>query len=470
MPQKPVVFIPGFPASELHQKSKQRRIFPPDIGDLLDPDKKRKLVDLLAGPDNPPGDIEAGEPIRDVLGIAKQAESLYDILRSNYGYTIRSGDNFRPVGWDWRKAVDDSAVQQAALAAIAELRQANGNAKVVVIAHSTGSLVLRRLLETQPDAVEGIEQILSFGATWAGNVVAIRSLVRGNSIGLWPARLSSADVRKVVRRAQAAYDLFPPDPAKTDLKDRAGKPLKLFVDDSSAHRQLGPLVDLRWAPSGDRELVERNAADSDQRLGRRTIEIQSAGGRPTPPITNVVGWGVETNTSCVMDAQGDLEFEISKEGDGTSAAVSASWLGGQRARTFFLPIGVYPTNGIPMVHARIWDSPPVLQLFDQVLLDHTPEPFVCAAADSSEMIDRRSDVTLRITAEDGEGNPLPNARVLLRGVSTTSLSFAGRRRMDAIVPRAAIRPSQGVFRFITEVSWDAQGEREARELVVLLKS
>src|SRR5262249_47689940 len=159
MAKKPVVYIPGFPASELFQRSRNRKIFPPALGDLLDPDKRRELVALLVGPDDPPGDIVAGEPIRDLLGIAKQAQSLYDILRSNrYGYTIHSGDNFRPVGWDWRRAVDAAGVQSSALQAIRELRQANGGAKVVVIAHSTGSLVLRRLLETQAEAVAGIEQ------------------------------------------------------------------------------------------------------------------------------------------------------------------------------------------------------------------------------------------------------------------------------------------------------------------------
>ena len=41
MPAKPVVFIPGFIASQLIQKSKNNRvIFPPSIGDLVDKDKK----------------------------------------------------------------------------------------------------------------------------------------------------------------------------------------------------------------------------------------------------------------------------------------------------------------------------------------------------------------------------------------------------------------------------------------------
>jgi len=473
MARKPVVFIPGLPASELRQISKNRTFFPPSLGDLLDPEKKKRLIALLVGPDDPPGDIVAGDPIRDVLGIAKQAQSLYDILRSNrYGYTINSGDNFRPVGWDWRKAVDDAAVQERALRAIDELQQRNGGAKVVVIVHSTGSLVLRRLLEVHPEVAEKVEQIVAFGATWAGNVVAIRSLIRGVQVGFWPARLTAADVRTVNRHAQAVYDLFPPDPAKTDLTGANGRPLGLFVLDRPQRPQAGPLVDLRWTPSGSaNDFIRQMAADADHRMGARTSDIRLPGGIPTPPVTNIVGWGETTDTTCVMSDGGDVQFETSKEGDGTSALTSAGWLRGPSLRTLFLPIGVYPTNGIPTVHARIWDAPPVLEPLDEVLLDVPRSPFVCAAADSDEMIDRRKDVTLRITAQEADGGALEDAQVLLRKVSVQPLRFQGRARMDAIVPRAAIRPdAQGIFRFVAEVSWGPAGARKQREMVVILKA
>jgi pimeloyl-ACP methyl ester carboxylesterase len=472
MAKKPIVFIPGYPASKLIQKSTGRVLFPPDPLDLIDGDKKRALVALLSDSGNE--DIVAGEPIRDVLGIAKQAQSLYNILRNRYGYTIHSGDNFRAVGWDWRKAVDDPGVQAAALDAIRQLRQANGGARVVVIVHSTGSLVLRRLLETQPEVVEGIERVLAFGATWAGNVFAIRSMVEGVSIGIWPAELAAGDVKKIVQSTQAAYDLFPPDPApgKTKMVGRDGKPLNLFVDDTPAHAQLGPLVDLRWVPAGaDGAAIRQHAADADRRLGKRTIQIVAAGGAPTPPITSVVGWGTSTDTSGVMNGQGNIAIEESKIGDGTSAFVSASWLDGPGVRNVFLPIGIYPTNGIPTVHSRIWDAPPVLEILDQVLLDQPPAPFVCAAVDSDEAIDSRSDVTVRISAADATGGALPDAQVLLRGVSPTPLAFSGRSRMDAKLPRTAIRPdAQRIFRFVAEVSWSAPHGREVREVVVMFQT
>jgi pimeloyl-ACP methyl ester carboxylesterase len=472
MSRKPVLFIPGFPASELRQVSTGRTIFPPSIPDLLSPQHRQEIVDLLVGPDNPPGNIVAGEPIRDLLGIAKQAQSLYDILRNLYGYTTSSGDNFRPLGWDWRHAVDSPEILDRAEQLLAELQAKNGGAKVVVIVHSTGSLVLRRLLETRPAAVAKIEQVMSFGGTWAGNVFAMDAVVSGFSVGIPPASLSAADVSKVLRHAQAAYDLFPPDPAKTHLVGRNGKPLKLFVLDTPGGAPAGPLVNLRWVPAGAANaFMRQHATDADARLGARTIDIRIPGGVETPPITNVVGWGFPTQTGCVMSANGDLQILSTKEGDGTSAAASASWLDGPAVRTLFVPVGVYPTNGIPTIHSRLWDAPPLLQVFDEVLLDHPQEPFVCAAADGDEMIDSHSDVTLRIAAMGPAGGALPGSTVQLEGITPHPTSFHGQPRLDVVLPRTAIHPDpQGLFRFQANVSWDrAAGGREHREVVLILK-
>jgi pimeloyl-ACP methyl ester carboxylesterase len=182
MALKPVVFVPGFPASEIRQKSKNRTIFPPVLKDLTDDAKKKKLIRLLSGPDDPPGDIVAGEPIRGVLGVAKQAQSLYDVLRE-YGYTTQDGSLLAPVGWDWRKSVDDAAVQTDLAGAIERLAQQHGR-KVVVIIHSTGGLVLRALLEAKPQLASKIEQILAFGIPWAGTLKAVRYLGKGEAFGL----------------------------------------------------------------------------------------------------------------------------------------------------------------------------------------------------------------------------------------------------------------------------------------------
>jgi pimeloyl-ACP methyl ester carboxylesterase len=465
MPQKPVVFVPGFPASELLRKSNGQKIFPPQLGDLLNATKKQRLIRLLCGPDSPPGAIVAGEPIRDVLGIAKQAQSLYERLQE-YGYTIGSGDNFRAVGWDWRKAIDDASIQNALAEAIELLSQRNGGAKVVVIAHSTGGLVLRSLLEARPALAPLIDQVLAFGIPWAGALKSLRYLAKGERFGIGPASLKPTEVRTVMRHAQAAFDLCPPDPQKTAMTTEAGVKLDLFVDAQGVQR--GPLIELAWAGSPPDPLVVTGAAAADARLGTRSSVMQLAG-QPTPAITNVVGWGGTTDVSCVLDARGKLEFRTGKEGDTTVAAVSAGWLRGATVRTFFLPIGLYPTSGIPQFHPRLWDSPPVSELFDQVLDGKPAGPFVCGAVDSDEAIDKQSPVTLRLTAADDTGAPLPAATVKLPGVTGSSKkSFGGRPRMDLVLKRNGLSANVAgtdFFRFVALIEWSGG----AREIPMLIR-
>jgi len=104
---KPLLFIPGFPSSTLRQLSSGREIYPPTIGEVLSDERKRALIRLLVGPDAPPGDIVAGEPIRDILLFNTLAQSLYDLLEKVYGYDTEGGRDFVALCWDWRRAVDD---------------------------------------------------------------------------------------------------------------------------------------------------------------------------------------------------------------------------------------------------------------------------------------------------------------------------------------------------------------------------
>lgn len=475
MALKPVVFVPGFPASEIKQKSKNRTIFPPAIKDLTDDAKKKQLIRLLSGPDEPPGDIVAGEPIRGVLGVAKQAQSLYDVLRE-YGYTTQDGSLLAPIGWDWRKAVDDATVQADLAGAIERLAQQQGR-KVVVIIHSTGGLVLRALLEAKPQLASKIEQILAFGIPWAGALKAVRFLGKGEAFGLIffgkkLIGLSAAEVKEVMSHCQAGYDLFPPDPKKSKLQGADGKDLNLFVNESN--KQIGPLVETSWIPSGPaKDYMRGMAANADLRLGKRTSTIELPGGVPVPPITNVVGWGAATETACVLTASGNLDFQDStKEGDGTVALVSASWLRGPGVRTFFLPIGFFANFIIPERHPRIWDPPPAREIFNQVLKDTEPMPFVCGAIDGDEAVDRSVPFTVRLSASDANGKSLPNVKVTFPTFpGKPKASFgANSVRKEIVLKRDGLTPNVGsnLFRFRADLSWGGGGPEERREVPLLV--
>jgi pimeloyl-ACP methyl ester carboxylesterase len=479
MPLKPVVFVPGYPASELKQKSKSRTIFPPSLSVLQDKDRKKELIRLLSGPDDPPGDIVAGEPIRGVLGVAKQAQSLYDVLRS-YGYTTQDGSLLAPIGWDWRKAVDDAMVQADLAGSIEHLAQQHAR-KVVVIIHSTGGLVLRALLEARPQLATKIEQILAFGVPWAGTLKAVRFLGVGEAFGLILfgkklIGLSAAEVRNVMSRCQAAYDLFPPDPSKTDMRGADGKNLNLFVKagpNNTSQGQIGPLVETSWIPAGPaKDYMREMAAKADQRLGQRTSAIELTG-VPTPPITNVVGWGAATETLCRLTADGTLDFQpTTKDGDGTVAMVSAAWLRGPGVRTFFLPIGLFADFIIPEQHPRIWDPPATREIFNQVLKDTEPMPFVCGAIDGDQAVDRTGPFTVRLTASAADGQPLHNVKATFTtfpGHPTVAFTQDTVRR-EIVMNRGGLTPNAGqdLFRFRADISWGNGGPEERREVPLLV--
>src|ERR1051325_7521674 len=112
MVRKPVVFIPGDPASELHRHPSGETLFPPSLPSLLDPAKKAAL---LAELETVPGDVVAGLPIASILGgVVQEAQSIYNILRDQYGYDVSSASNdFVPIRWDWRQSISSAPTQES---------------------------------------------------------------------------------------------------------------------------------------------------------------------------------------------------------------------------------------------------------------------------------------------------------------------------------------------------------------------
>jgi pimeloyl-ACP methyl ester carboxylesterase len=448
---KPVVFIPGFPASELWRVSPRRMLFPPGLDDIGTPNKREKLIGELTDV-TPPQKIVAGQPIRRVMLIAKQAESLYDLLRSRFGYTIEAGNNFRAVGWDWRLGIDDAAVQSAIRSAITELRQAT-NEKVVVILHSTGGVVFRALLEADTSLHAEIDSILAIGVPWAGTLKALRYLTDGEPMGFLTAKLSAAQTRRIIRAAQAAYDLCPPDPSKTDLTTADGAPFKLVQNASK--RSIAPLTTVAWM-GNDAEVQQRGIL-ADQRLGTRTWTLNAP-----LTITNLAGWGLTTDTLCTITNNG-VTYDATSEGDSTVPYVSATWLRGPRVRTLSVPIGVTITDQIPDPHSQLWSSEPIAQALREVLGGAPEAPFVHASVDNDTSLDPQVPVLVRVTASQADGSPLPGASVTLHLAKNQNRTkpLAGTRLDWRFARTQGMKANFGsrYFRFRIDVDWNG-GRKE----------
>jgi hypothetical protein len=443
---KPIIFIPGFPASELRDEN-NRLVFPPSPGMLLDDARKQAFFDAML---DIPGKLVAGPPIRTVLNIAKQAQSLYEIL-ADLGYTIANegaSNDFAPIGWDWRLGVDAAPTMDAIAAAVNRFAPR----KAVMLVHSTGALVLRAFVDAHPELIPNIEQVLSFGGAWCGTLEALFAVHVGHSESILGIKLITADDgANLIGHMQAAYDLFPPDPARTDMDD-------VQLVHGLDGRQAGANVDRSWIKPGREAYATPLASEADRRLGARDRDFGSL------PLTNVIGWGAPTFPTSVL-LPGDVHIlpPEKEAGDGTVPRVSAGWIRGANVRTIVVPIGAFVADPIPDRHAHMWDSLAVKQIFRELFVPGTARTeLIAAAADSDEAIDLNSGaVTIRMTAQTSDGRPLPNC-IATAEIKGTKIPVPFRNDTRAILRlnRAGISHnlSTDIFQFRIDFKWDG-GQR-----------
>lgn len=453
----PILFIPGFSATELREPG-GRLIYPPSIETLADPKRKARLIRRLLDSSA----LVPGEPIRDVFfGLAKQAQSLYDVLKL-YGYSTSNPEEFIAVGWDWRKAIDDEDVIRDLDVALISLAR---RGKVLAIVHSTGGLLLRRYLELHPHRAASIGQILGFGVPWAGTVTAFRYISKGAKFGFMSASLTPTETRTVMQHAQAAYDLLPP-PGMANAPATDAPPSLVFENGVA----VLPCAAVSWIRAADAAVVQPMAGHAMRLVRLPEIELP---GHVTPPITNVVGFGAPTDVKAIIRGPGKVDFEASDEGDGTVPLVSAQWIRGAGVRTFHVPIGVYPTAGIPSYHSQLWDAPPLLEIFDQILLGTPPAPYVAAAIDTDDAsAGGARGLRIRIAAAAANGAPLPSLGVTFEGLrQRVKRSLENRVRATVELPKSILPPYMGspFVRFEAILKWGSGSAAETRELPLIYR-
>jgi hypothetical protein len=440
MTRTPVVFIPGFPASELVADTGEV-IFPPSLGTLASKKKKQRFIDTVTDL----GKLRAGEPIREVFfGIEKQAQSLYDTLRQ-YGYSLADPSEFRAIGWDWRRAVDDAIVQSDIRNALQQM--SSGGRNVLVIAHSTGGLVLRQLLSSLPALAPKVGRILALGVPWAGTLKAFRYLLKGESTGIPSMKLKAYESAYMVRHAQAAYDLLPPP---RNLAAADVPPAFVWENGVAA----SPMVATSWIPGTWQDRMAPMATAAT-RL-KRTPDFPAG-----IPITNVAGFGAETDTRADI-VSGKTTFTATPDGDGTVPYASATWLRGSEAKRLSLPVGIYPAGGLPIRHSQIWDAPPMLDIFDELLMGAPPNAFIAAALDSDDAsMGGQHPMKVRIAGAGANGAPLIPMSVTFSGLRVPVQATVNGHG-TVTIPVSSLPPATNsrFVRFTAIVTWAGGGRRE----------
>ena len=477
----PLVFVPGFPGSSLELRARglnaAEKIFPPSLSNLLSPSRKARILSALAGPDDPDADdgVEVRSPIRysiriPILDLGQEAQSLYDLLEDRFGYDTEHGDDFRAVGWDWRRRIDTPATLDRLESAIEDLAQRQQR-PVVVLAHSTGGLVLRALLEARPAVASKVEAILALGVPWAGVVKAFRILHQGHPIGPRPFRvLGARESKAMFRRAHAAYDILPPDPLRTDLADTVLCTVRGVP--------TSPLIERGWLGAEAREPGRTRGPERPiSAWGRANALFDLGVTQRCPPIWNLVGWGTSTDTSIELE-DGDNHgrnrrrptIARSSEGDGTVPTASADWLRGPDVVTHYLPVGVYGDQLATQKHSQLWRTPSGAASLGRVLdPGASSEPHhAWAAVDADDAIDRRRRVRVRVTLADERGAPLPGGRAELRiPGQTAGVPLDARVRGEISFSRSGLHPNVGgrFYRFVVRFSW-GMGRTIERPLLI----
>ncbi len=470
---RPVIYVPGLPGSHLFDTEQEKRIF------------------LTLGFSNPglqgPDDLQAAEPIRAgfpvrraasllIFDIAKQAESLYELLENIDIDPVR-------IGWDWRRPVYDDvfsdpdgpfSIQHRLTAAIRSTRQDTGK-KVVILVHSTGGLIVRSLLEENPALVDDIDFVMAFGVPWAG---APRSMQGINGQTGFAGLVSAEKAQRVLARSWAGWDLFPPDP--THLRDRDGNPLTLTfrkLGSGNLRQQASALTDTDWINSLPSELqagARQRAAAAHGHLGARRPTFDLQGNRLR--LINVVGWGYPTPVEAELIGSGSTatlnvlpestQDETLDGGDGTAARRSAAWIRSGAdldVSTYEVPVGWLPSSRTN-VHNRLWSNPGGINLLNHHLAGQQLKDFCYAAldADDSSAQSETQDIRVRLVALAADGSPLEQAKVRTRNLQGSELTedfdpaFGGRHLMK--IPRARIRKSNsGACHLILEIGWRADG-------------
>ena len=288
--RKPIVFIPGFMGTQLWDGES---LVWPNLRTLLTRPEIFKLPEQQ--PLRADGLVEEVVVVPGLFKLEAYSQ-LTEFLSESLGYTV--GKDLLAFGYDWRKDLRIAAQQlkDAVIAFRATLP--DPGEKVILIAHSMGSLVTRYFVDVL-GGDQMAERVILMGGPQQGTPKIVVSLLTGK--GLLPRGLLGDQLRDIVSTFHGAYQLLPDYPT---VFDRTGAPVDIFSDP-------------RWAEQAFQRHIEdarafRNALSPSARL----------------PTLCVVGYGNKTISKAIIDRRedgrwADVDFVEDDDGDSTIPVDSA---------------------------------------------------------------------------------------------------------------------------------------------------
>src|SRR3989344_1748519 len=248
-PKDPVILIPGIMGPSLRRSVDGKEIWP-NANEMVLSAQDDHLDDLKLNTDGsqPAGKEAYAEAVIDSVSFSAFGQDL--VTQNFYGSLIEQftdrgyvlGKDLFAVAYDWRLDLKTQVSKLAA--AVSSARAQNPGAKISLVAHSMGGLLVKQYLSDAGNALL-IDKAVLIGVPQLGAPAMFKVLSYGDNLGFeFPVIqkdiLNSAKIKEISQNMPGAYELLPSrayvSVAGGYIKDfRNGRSGSLSYDESVAH-------------------------------------------------------------------------------------------------------------------------------------------------------------------------------------------------------------------------------------------
>jgi pimeloyl-ACP methyl ester carboxylesterase len=201
-----VLFIPGFEGSRLYKDNSligTNTLWEPNRNE----DVKKLFMDSLGN------SIDKEIYTKDIISTALGVKAIYKAFINSMDGLVEEGkiNSWLPLPYDWRKSIDDLSDADM-LKAVTDLAADSKTGRIIIIAHSNGGLVAKRLMQKieANNGMDVVERIINVAVPELGTPEAILSMLHGYNQEMgWGAVMSENIARTLSQNLPGAYGLLP---------------------------------------------------------------------------------------------------------------------------------------------------------------------------------------------------------------------------------------------------------------------
>jgi pimeloyl-ACP methyl ester carboxylesterase len=204
-----VLFIPGFEASRLYRDVKG--FFGTTTNTLWEPNRNDDVLKMYM--DDNGKSIDSSIYTKDIIGSIPGIKNIYQSFINSMNDMVKENaiNKWLPFPYDWRHNIDD-IIDDSLIEKVKELASESKSKKIVIIAHSNGGLVTKKLVKKLEEKGFGdlVENIIYIAVPELGTPEAILSMLHGHNQSLAAgAILSKNNARNFSKNLPGAYGLLP---------------------------------------------------------------------------------------------------------------------------------------------------------------------------------------------------------------------------------------------------------------------